>query len=121
MSRELAARGKAGSMEMQQCDACGAVFYPPREICPGCLSGEVSWRPCDNAGKILAASILSHSFDADIAAKLPLSIVSVKLNAGPVVIAYAGSQDFDPGDKVCLTVEDAAGGPALVASRDEGK
>ena len=122
MSRTLAARGKKGAMELQHCDACRLAIYPRREICPSCLSADLSWRPVDGAGEVLAGSILSHSFDADIVSKLPLPIVSVKLDigsgAGPVVIAYATGEDIGAGDRVCLEVDEAAvGGPALRAKR----
>ena len=117
MSRRLAARG---AMALQYCDGCGSVLYPPRELCPACLSGNISWRPSDGRGKVLAVSLLAHSFDPALRAHLPRLIVSVQLNEGPVVIAYAVDGNLGPGAKVYLVVDQAAsGGPALLAQVTE--
>lgn len=121
MSRKLAAQAKEGALVLQHCGACETAIYPPREICPNCLSGDIDWRPIDGAGEVLVASNLSHSFDAAIAANLAgglqVRIVSVNLDLGPVVIAYAGDEDIAAGDRVCLTLHHDE--PVLLAVKTE--
>ncbi len=114
MSRTVTARG---AMELQRCDACDAAIYPSREICPSCLSDGLTWRKFDGAGEVLAGAVLSHSFDAAVTDSLPLSIVSLRLDIGPVVIAFAAADDLSAGDRVRLALDPDKG--ALVAHKTE--
>ena len=57
----LAAAAAEGRLELQVCECCGAVQYPPREACCKCLSPQLRWRllyqgRLEDSGQIDAAS-----------------------------------------------------------------
>jgi NAD(P)-dependent dehydrogenase (short-subunit alcohol dehydrogenase family)/uncharacterized OB-fold protein len=80
-----AARGR---FELQVCEACGTVQYPARETCANCLSGELVWTPQDGAGELLATTTIHVSHDSYFRDRLPWKVASVRLDAGPTVIAH---------------------------------
>ena len=45
----LTAAAARGRFELQVCQDCGAVQYPPREVCRACLSHRLVWRAQDGA------------------------------------------------------------------------
>lgn len=44
---------KAGRFTTTKCQQCGHVAYPPRIICPECLSDELEWIDIPKEGKVL--------------------------------------------------------------------
>jgi len=54
----LTAAAARGQFELQQCDECGRVQYPPREMCDGCLSNDLTWTEQDGAGEVLSETVL---------------------------------------------------------------
>jgi uncharacterized OB-fold protein len=77
----------AGRLELQRCAACAAVQYPPAEVCLTCLGDELSVARFDARGVIIAAARVHRSYRADFSgAEWP--VASVKLDAGPVVLAH---------------------------------
>lgn len=125
MSRQVA---EQGTFKLQQCEDCGEIIYPPREMCGACLSENVRWQQHASgsscAGEVLAVSKLGHSFDpafddAYSGDDYP-EILSVKLDDGPTVIAFAGDAGLAAGARVTLHVEDhPPAGPAIVAHKIE--
>ncbi|MGH8033692.1 MAG: SDR family NAD(P)-dependent oxidoreductase, partial [Lysobacterales bacterium] len=77
-----------GRLKLQQCAACGHVCYPPREACPKCWCLELPWKDLPEGGMLLAESTLRTSFNAWFQEHLPWRIGTVKLDAGPVVLAH---------------------------------
>jgi uncharacterized OB-fold protein len=86
---EMAAHAKAGRLALQRCLACGAVQYPPRELCGSCLADALEWCVSDSEpGEVLAATRLYHSHDAQFRSRLPLSVGLVRLDAGPACVCF---------------------------------
>lgn len=77
-----------GRFELQVCADCGSVQYPPREVCGHCLSEHLAWKPVDNRGELIALSTLRHSNDLYFRERLPWRVGTVKMTAGPVVVAH---------------------------------
>ncbi|MDB6000760.1 MAG: short-chain dehydrogenase [Rhizobacter sp.] len=73
---------------MPVCQDCGTVQYPIRELCGRCLSVRLRFEPVDPQGTLLATTRLHHSNLEAFRAVLPLRIGSIKLDAGPVVLAF---------------------------------
>ena len=96
--REFARRAGAGVLELQQCAACGAIQWPPRDICGACWSDALQWREFPAAGFVLAATTLHASMEEFFRARLPWRVGAVRLDAGPVSYAHLhqGVAEGDP-------------------------
>ena len=103
------------------CAACGRAQYPDREVCGQCLGGELGPQVVDGAGELLSWTRLHASLEPVFRDRLPWLVASVRLRAGPVVLAHwAGAEPVigqpvqvamlrDPADREVL-VAIAAGG-----------
>jgi ribosomal protein L40E len=52
----MTAAAAEGRFELQVCQECGALQYPPREACHVCLSARLKWKPQDGQGELLSDS-----------------------------------------------------------------
>lgn len=107
-----AARGRVA---LQRCEACGTAQYPPRELCQICLSPDLAWDVTDELpGVVSAATVLHHSFEADLRARLPLRIGLVRLDRGPDAVCFV--PEAAPGTRVWVRAAlDAQGRAVLTA------
>ncbi|MFO1464835.1 MAG: SDR family NAD(P)-dependent oxidoreductase [Steroidobacteraceae bacterium] len=87
----LTAAAARGRFELQVCEDCGAVQYPPREACGACLSGSLRWRGQSGEGELLADTHVHLSQDLYFRERAPWRIGLVRLEAGPTVIAHLHS------------------------------
>lgn len=111
----LTAAAAAGRFELQACAECGAVQYPPREVCRNCLSEQLEWRAVDPAGTLLASTTLHHSNDLYFRERLPWRIGTVRMAAGPSVIAHVHG-DCRDGEPVRLSLKlDRSGQAVMIA------
>jgi len=83
----------AAELRLQTCDDCGTVQYPAREVCRRCLGGSLTPRPVEPQAKILSWTRLHASLDPWFRERLPWTIVSVELLAGPVALAHWAGDD----------------------------
>jgi uncharacterized protein len=102
--------GTAGELILPVCGTCGAVQYPPRELCGNCLSDNLVLRNVDCRGVVVAASTIQHSLEPYFAARLPWQLASVKLDCGPVVFTALRAQDNRPGQPVNVVLAHDPGG-----------
>ena len=84
----LTAAAALGRFDLQVCDDCGAVQYPPREACHRCLSPRLPWRPQTGAGELLAETTLHHSNDLFFRERLPWRLGLVRLDTGPTLMVH---------------------------------
>ncbi|MET4575623.1 SDR family NAD(P)-dependent oxidoreductase [Ottowia thiooxydans] len=84
----LTAAAAEGRFELQVCEDCGAVQYPPREACGRCVSARVRWCAQSGAGQLLAETTLDHSNDLFFRERLPWRLGMVQLDAGPSVMVH---------------------------------
>jgi uncharacterized protein len=77
----------AGALLIPVCRECGKPAFPPPRACPRC--GAIDWeeRPA-GPGTVEQATTLRRV--AGAAVEHPAPLVSVRLEAGPVLIARAG-------------------------------
>jgi uncharacterized OB-fold protein len=59
----MTAAAAEGRFELQVCQRCSAVQYPPRDACHRCLSPLLKWTPQEGAGELISATVLHHSND----------------------------------------------------------
>jgi len=93
---------RQGVFKLQICNSCYTVQYPPREVCMQCLGGGLEWQRVDAGGTLIAATTLQASVEPYFQARLPLQIGSVKLDCGPVVIAFIDERCRQTGARVRL-------------------
>jgi len=84
----LTAAAAEGRFELQVCQQCQAVQYPPREACHRCLSPQLKWRAQTGEGTLLGETQLHHSNDLFFRERLPWRLGLVQLDAGPTVIVH---------------------------------
>jgi NAD(P)-dependent dehydrogenase (short-subunit alcohol dehydrogenase family)/uncharacterized OB-fold protein len=84
----LTAAAARGRFELQVCERCSAVQYPPREVCVRCLSDRLRWTQQDGVGTVLAITTLTHSNAGYFQARLPWHLGLVQLRAGPTVMVH---------------------------------
>ncbi|NVM90213.1 NAD(P)-dependent dehydrogenase (short-subunit alcohol dehydrogenase family)/uncharacterized OB-fold protein [Variovorax sp. SG517] len=75
-------------LELQVCEECGTVQYPPRDACGNCLSPELDWRKQSPCGELLSVATLHHSNHLYFRERLPWRIGVVRLDSGANVIAF---------------------------------
>ena len=79
--------GLAAGFRLQHCQACGRVVYYPRVACPACLSPDLEWRETDPEGEVLSFGHVWRPLHPAFVSETPPCLCSVRLRAGPVVIA----------------------------------
>ena len=118
----LTAAAAEGRFELQVCDDCGAVQYPPREACHRCVSAALRWRAQSGEGELLAETTLHHSNDLYFREKLPWRLGLVKLDAGASLMVHlhgeltAPTNPSDPPVRVKVGARlDRTGAAVLIA------
>jgi NAD(P)-dependent dehydrogenase (short-subunit alcohol dehydrogenase family)/uncharacterized OB-fold protein len=84
----LTAAAALGRFELQVCADCGAVQYPPREVCHRCLSDRLRWREQTGLGELLATTTVHHSHDPFFRERVPWRLGMVRLDAGPTLVVH---------------------------------
>jgi NAD(P)-dependent dehydrogenase (short-subunit alcohol dehydrogenase family)/uncharacterized OB-fold protein len=118
----LTAAATRGRFALQTCLDCGAVQYPPSEVCRECLSERLVWRAQDGGGALLAETTLHTAQELFFRERLPWRVGIVRLDAGVNVVAYL-HQNVGPAPcRVRVeTSLDRAGQAALVAVPQQGR
>lgn len=117
----LTAAAAEGRFELQVCQHCQAVQYPPREACHRCLSPELKWRPQTGEGTLLADTRLHHSNDLFFRERLPWRLGLVQLDAGPTVIVHMHGEIGAAPQRVKVGARlDRAGQAVLIGFPSEG-
>jgi NAD(P)-dependent dehydrogenase (short-subunit alcohol dehydrogenase family)/uncharacterized OB-fold protein len=110
-----------GRFELQVCQQCGAVQYPPREACHQCLSVRLRWRVQAGEGTLLAATTLHHSNDLFFRERLPWRLGLVQLAAGPSLIVHLHGEVGDAPAAVSVGARlDRAGRAVLIGFPPRG-
>jgi len=116
----LTAAASEGRFELQTCEDCGAVQYPPRESCARCLSDSLRWRRHGGAGCLLTSTMLRHSNDLFFRERLPWRIGVVQLDAGPPVIVHLHGRVGDAPARVRVGARlDRSGQAVLIGVPEE--
>lgn len=77
-----------GRFALQVCEDCKTVIYPPRDCCPNCLSARLPFRDVPRGGMLVAETTIRTSTDPYFRERTPWRVGSVKLDAGPVIVAH---------------------------------
>jgi NAD(P)-dependent dehydrogenase (short-subunit alcohol dehydrogenase family)/uncharacterized OB-fold protein len=105
-----------GRFELQVCQDCKTVQYPPREACSACVSPRLKWRPQSGAGTLLAATTLHHSNDLFFRERLPWRLGLVSLDAGPTLMVHLHDDVSTAGERIKVGARlDRAGRAVVIA------
>lgn len=111
---------------VQQCDACGGLQWPPRELCRVCGSFEHSWVEVSREGTLYSWTEVWHATSEQLRAEVPFTVALVAVEGGAVrfVGRLLGSESPYVGAQVEAVFE-RAGERVLVQWRlsddEEGK
>ena len=94
----ITAAAAEGRFELQTCEDCGTVQYPPREACCKCLSPRLQWREQSGEGQLLSSTTLHHSNDLFFRERLPWRLGLVHLDSGPTLMVHLHGEVGDGGD-----------------------
>jgi NAD(P)-dependent dehydrogenase (short-subunit alcohol dehydrogenase family)/uncharacterized OB-fold protein len=111
----LAVGAAAGRFRLQVCEQCGAVQYPPRELCVSCL-GPLQWRDVEPSGTLIAMTTTRISSELWFRERPPWRTGLVELVGGPKVVAHLHPECVT-GEKIMLSLKlDSAGRGAVYAA-----
>jgi NAD(P)-dependent dehydrogenase (short-subunit alcohol dehydrogenase family)/uncharacterized OB-fold protein len=111
----LTAAAAEGRFALQVCADCGAVIYPPRDACPSCLSARLPYRDVESGGTLIAETTVRVSPDPYFRERVPWRVGTIKLDAGPMVVAHL-HDDTREGARVQLALKlDKSGAPVMIA------
>lgn len=98
-----------GKLLIKRCGACGEPHYPPRALCPACLSPETRWEEAAGTGAVYSLSTLRRGPDA------PYTVAYVTLDEGPAVLTNldGAPEDFAIGTRVRVRFAPTDGGPPV--------
>ena len=81
------AAAKERRLVVQRCTGCGALRFPPRELCSGCLATGAEWIEVSGRGEIFSFNVMHQIYHPAFAAEVPYAVVVVKLAEGPKMIS----------------------------------
>ena len=117
----LTAAAAEGRFELQTCEDCGTVQYPPREACHKCLSAALRWRVQGGEGELLGSTTLHHSNDLFFRERLPWRLGLVRLDAGPTLMVHLHGEVGEAPQRVRVGAHlDRAGQAVLIGFPKEG-
>ena len=114
----LTAAAAEGRFALQVCLDCNTVIYPPRDACPCCLSARLPFRDIDPGGVLVAETTVQTSTDPYFRERTPWRVGTVKLDAGPAIVAHLHG-DTAEGARVRLTLKLDKGGTAALMALPE--
>ena len=114
----LTAAAAEGRFALQVCLDCNTVIYPPRDACPSCLSARIPFRDVDRGGTLIAETTVQTSTDPYFRERTPWRVGTVKLDAGPVVVAHLHG-DAVEGERVRLELKLDKSGSAVAMALPE--
>ncbi len=105
------------SLHLPHCETCDRAHWPPREICPHCLAGDIAWREAEAGGRVVTATVLHHSLAPEFRDHLPLHVATVQLDCGARALVYLVGGPIDIGSRVTVASgKGPTGQDALVAT-----
>lgn len=101
-----------GRFALQRCAECHDYVYPPREVCPNCLSVDLSLTEAPDGGVIVTETTTHVTSDSYFRERMPWRVGMVKLDCGPIAVAHLHG-DCQDGDRVRATLQLDKSGQAV--------
>jgi NAD(P)-dependent dehydrogenase (short-subunit alcohol dehydrogenase family)/uncharacterized OB-fold protein len=111
----LTAAAAEGRFALQACEDCGHLPYPPRDACPRCLSARLTFKDVDPNGRLIAETTIRVSTDPYFRERMPWRVGTIKLDAGPVIVAHLHGDTVE-GERIKLALKlDKSGSAVMLA------
>lgn len=110
---EAAARG---TLSLQRCEACEAVIWYPRGLCPACGEKALTWFDASGNGTVYSYTV-NRRGTGEYRDASPYVLAYVELDEGPRVLTNVVGCDPETvmiGDRVRAVFDPAGEGAALV-------
>jgi uncharacterized OB-fold protein len=78
---------KSHKLVLPRCNACSHLFFYPRERCPNCLSGDLSWVESEGKGRVYSFTIIQQPVDKAFLEDIPYIYAIIQLDEGPRMIS----------------------------------
>jgi uncharacterized OB-fold protein len=75
-------------IDVQRCDDCGLLRFPPRPLCRRCGGAAATWTPVPGRGRVLTWTVIHHVTHPAFARRVPYTIVAVALDAQDGLVMY---------------------------------
>ena len=96
-------KGQRYRLEGEVCEHCGAVIFPPRDICPACNQPAKTPKTLSGRGEVFSFSTLYNAPEG-FEAYVPYTVALIKLEEGPMITAQL--TDVAPGEvRIGMPVE----------------
>jgi uncharacterized OB-fold protein len=77
---------RAHALELPRCNDCSQVFYPPRAICPRCLSVSIGWAAVSGDATLFTWNVMHQVYSDAFRELVPYVVAVVQLEEGPRII-----------------------------------
>jgi uncharacterized OB-fold protein len=84
-----------GELRLQHCSDCQHVQYPPRRLCSGCFSTNVTWHPASGRGNVLSWSMVVAPGAPGFEEEVPFMSVIIALEEGPTMLSVLRACEAD--------------------------
>lgn len=81
--RPFFAAARRRELVVQRCNDCGALRFPAREICSGCLSSKSEWVTVSGRGEVFSFNVMHQIYHPGFATEVPYAVVVIRLAEGP--------------------------------------
>lgn len=102
-----------------RCRSCGAVYLPPRPLCPACYSSDMEWSELSGQGQLKAFTIIyiapTAMIEAGYGRENPYCVGIVELDNGPAISAQILGVDVKQPERIAI------GTPLQVAFVERGE
>ena len=100
---------KEHKLSIQKCSQCGQFRFPPRIICPYCMSLESEWVEVEGGGTVYSFTIVHHAYTPAYEGELPYVVAIIEIEEGIRLISNivgCKPEQVEIGMHVGLTFED---------------
>ena len=96
-------------LAFQRCGDCGTKRFPPRAVCPACLSSKVEWVRASGRGTVYSFTVTHQNQAPGFREALPYVLAVVQLEEGPRMmtnVVGCAPDDVRVGMAVAVEYED---------------
>ncbi len=107
---------RAHAMALQCCTSCGRFRFPPRAVCPYCLSEDFQWSPVSGRGRVYVSLVVYRPPGLAWENDVPYNVAMIELDEGVRMwsnVIGCDPEDVQIGDRVELVYDDVTSEIAL--------
>ncbi len=94
IARDWRVRRQRYALQGEVCEHCGAIIFPPRDVCPHCSHPARTPVTLSGKGEVFSFSTM-YNAPAGFEEYIPYTVAMVKLEEGPVVTAQITDVDAE--------------------------